>query len=364
MFDIGQKIKEERERRKISQQKLADALGWKHHQVVGQVENGDREVKAWELNEIAKFLKVKLDVLLGQKEADPEPYVLWRQKPSHNVKIFEAKFINQCHNYSWIEELVSSESTCWISEELPRKAINLSNFTLDEAYHLSENIREKMGLGDFPANNLITVLEERFGLRFIIDEEVESSAACSRFSKGCFIMINGKNAEVRQNFSIAHELFHLITWNEELLKTVDQNDYLNKFNETLANAFAAGLLIPKEKLQTEQMRICKKNIGIVEVIALADQFQVSHEAMLYRLLNAKLITDSELKELKPLMPSQVLSKTSRQEISRRLKTKYIRLIYLAYQSMKISRAKAAALLDIDLCELSDYFNEYGFVEIE
>lgn len=364
--EIGQRIKTERERRKVSQEKLAEALGWNHHQIVGQIEKGEREVKAWELYEIAQFLHVELAVLLGQQEPNQHPYVLWRQKPTHDEKLLEAKFINQCDNYSWIEQLISksNESSIFVSEELPKVRIDLQQFTSEQAYQLAENARQTMGLGDFPASHLVNILQSRYGVRFIVDDEIEPSAACSRSSKGCYILINGKNAEVRQYFSIAHELFHLMTWDEELLKSVESSSHLHEKNERLANAFAAGLLIPKENLQTELMHICPgRNVDIPDVVALAEQFQVSQEAMLYRLLNAGLTKEAQVNKMKTLIPHISLPKTSRQAISKILKSKYVRLVYLAYEHMKISRAKAAKLLNTDLSELSDLFNEYGFVEV-
>ena len=105
--EIGQKIKLERERKKISQEKLAKALGWNHHQIVSEVEQGKREIKAWELYEIAKFLHIDLKVLLGNQEIRQSPYVLWRQKPTHDEKLLQAQFVHECDNYVWIEQIVS-----------------------------------------------------------------------------------------------------------------------------------------------------------------------------------------------------------------------------------------------------------------
>lgn len=361
---IGPRIKEIREERNVSQEKLAQAVGWKHHQIVGQVEKGDREVKAWELFAIAKFLHVAVDVILGKPATEAQPYVLWRQKPLQEEKLLEAKFLAQCESYSWIEQVVSIDSnSTYISEELPRINIDLKTYTLEMAYQLAQSARESIGLGDFPANQLVSILEGRYGVRFIVDDEIDPPAACSRMSKGCFILINGKNAEVRQYFSIAHELFHLMTWNEEMLKQIEVDERLHKHNERLANAFAAGLLIPKEKLQQELIRICPKDtVDMPEVIALAEQFQVSLEAMLYRLHNSKLLTESKLKEMKERIPTLTLPKATRQAIAHMLKSKFVRLVYLAYEHTKITRAKAARLLNTDLSELSDLFNDYGFIE--
>lgn len=365
--DIGQRIKAERERKKISQERLAIALGWNHHQIVSDVEQGKREVKAWELYEIAKFLYVDMDVLMGSKESQQQPYVLWRQKPSQNEKILEARFTNECDNYLWVEEVISNArlpSTA-VLEELPRKKIDLANFTLEHAYQLAERIRRCMALGDFPTAQLLGVLEDRYDIKFIIDnDEMEPSAACSRSKKGCFILINGCNVEGRQYFSVAHELFHLITWDEEMLKLVDGNQEYHEKNEQLANAFAAGLLIPKEKLEIEASKICtNKSIGPSDVIALAEQFQVSKEAMLYRMRNVNLISQKQLNEIKERLQAIVNLKTSSQTMAHSLRGKYVRLVYIGLEHVKISRAKAAKLLNVDLCDLSDLFNEYGFAEV-
>ncbi len=66
--------------------------------------------------------------------------------------------------------------------------------------------------------------------------------------KGLFTLINGKNVESRQHFSIAHELFHLLTWNEELVLLVKGDEKLHKKNEQLADAFAAGLSNSSRKI--------------------------------------------------------------------------------------------------------------------
>ena len=364
---IGQRIRAAREQRKISQAKLAEALGWKHHQIVCDLEQGKREIKAHELYEIAKFLHVDFNTLLGSKEPAYEPYVLWRQKPPQNEKILEAQFLKQCNRYVWLEKILggTTEQPAVFFEEVPKRNIQLSSFTLEQAYQLAEAIRQHMNLGDFPASQLVNVLEERYGIKFLIDgNTIKSPAACSRSDKGCFILLNGQDVEGRQYFSIAHELFHLITWDEKMLQLVDTKPQLHEKNEQFANAFAAGLLVPKEKLQIEAARICSHQpISAADVVALAEQFQVSKEAMLYRMFNVNLIANKPFNELKEQLQKLSCSKAVSQNISLTLKSKFVRLVYLAYEHIKISRSKAAELLDIDLCDLSSFFNSYGFIEI-
>lgn len=364
---IGHRIKAERERKKISQETLAKAVGWNSHQIVSMVEQEKREVKSWELYEIAKFLSVDIDILLGNKELSEQPYVLWREKPEEE-KLLEARFLSECDNYLWIEQLVSGakESPILVFEELPQKTINLQQFTLENAYQLAEDIRQRMSLGDFPAVQLLGVLQDRYGVKFIVNqEEMKPSAACSRSKKGCFVFINGCHAEPRQYFSIAHELFHLITWDPKMLKIVDRDPKMHEKNEKLANAFAAGLLIPREKILAEFTKIfnAERAITASDIIALAEQFQVSKEAMLYRMKNVNLINDEKLNEIKKRLLTVRTAKTDNPTIADSLMSKFVRLVYLACEHVKISRAKAAKLLNIDLCDLSSLFNKYGFIEV-
>ena len=364
---IGQRIREERERKKVSQEKLAKAVGWNHHQIVSEVEQGKREVKAWELAEIAKFLSVAIEVLLGERTAPAQPFVLWRERPVHEEKLLEAAFLSQCDHYLWVEELVSGarQTPTAIFENLARKTIDLRTMTFEHAYMLAESVRYSMGLGDFPATQLLDVLESRYGVKFIVQEsERPFSAASARSDKGCFILMNARQVEPRQYFSIAHELFHLITWDEAMLKEISANASFHEKNEQLANAFAAGLLIPREKLEIEAGRISfSQEVSASDLMVLAEQFHVSKEAMLYRMLNVGLLTKGESQELKEQLHQIKEVKSSSYGLSARLKAKFVRLVYLACEHVKISRAKAAALLGVDLCDLSDVFNAYGFVEI-
>ncbi|MBS0615533.1 MAG: ImmA/IrrE family metallo-endopeptidase [Verrucomicrobia bacterium] len=364
-LEIGQRIKIERERKKLSQYTLAKAIGWNHHQIVSEVEQGKREVKARELYEIAKFLFVDIDVLLGKKTAREQPFVLWREKPTENEELLKDQFLQECDNYVWIEELISQseKAPILISKELPTFRVQLERFTLEQAYELAESMRGQMGLGDFPAAQLIDILEDGFGVKFIVDQKnIKPSGACFRSEKGCFIFINGRNTEPRQLFSIAHELFHLITWDAQMLKSVDTSQPMHEKNELLANAFAAGLLIPQEKLHIETKKIAAgRRLSAADIIALAQKFQVSKEAMLNRMHNTYLLTKKEHEQLQiqfgTLFVAPALS------VFHPLKAKFVRLVYLAMEHLKISRAKAAKLLHVELCDLSPLLNEYGFVEI-
>jgi len=229
---IGKKIQLLRKKRRITQKELANALGWKNHQTVTDLENGQREIKAWELNEIAKYLHVSLQSLFSDENDVESPLVLWREKPISTEELYRARFIERCKNYSWINKVVTDQANpvnTLIETTLPFHRIDLNSFTLDNAEQLSNQIRKLLSLGDFPASQLISVLEDNFNVRFIVDTAMnQSSAACSRFGNESFILINAHDAPIRQYFSVAHELFHLLSWGEELLFLVEKSETCHK----------------------------------------------------------------------------------------------------------------------------------------
>jgi Zn-dependent peptidase ImmA (M78 family) len=113
------------------------------------------------------------------------------------------------------------------------------------------------------------------------------------------IGINSAHANVRQRFSIAHEIGHLVMHNGAFF--VDQTVRFNRDNmsslaidprEIEANGFAAELLMP-ESLVTSAVRkrMAKKANLPAAVLAseLAQEFQVSTQAMEFRLTNLGII---------------------------------------------------------------------------
>jgi len=115
------------------------------------------------------------------------------------------------------------------------------------------------------------------------------------------IGVNANNAEVRQRFTVAHELGHLVLHKGKRL-VVDRAVRVN-FRDTVstlatdreemeANAFAAGLLMPAAALNNELHRIVggryRSDNEVVDV--LAEKFQVSRSAMEFRLINLGMLT--------------------------------------------------------------------------
>lgn len=117
-----------------------------------------------------------------------------------------------------------------------------------------------------------------------------------RDGKNTIIGVNSAHAQTRQQFSIAHEIGHLMLHDKELFvdKVVRVNFRDNKSSlatdreEIQANAFAAELLMPKSLISAEIDRLIKKKQTFEKdelIEHLSKTFQVSPQAMEYRLIN-------------------------------------------------------------------------------
>lgn len=105
--------------------------------------------------------------------------------------------------------------------------------------------------------------------------------------------VNNWHAEVRQRFTIAHELGHLLLHPDELfvdgvLKRDDESSLAIRSHEIEANAFAAELLMPRKLVLAEINDLLATNAApdpkrLIE--HLARLFDVSEQAMQFKLVN-------------------------------------------------------------------------------
>jgi len=126
--------------------------------------------------------------------------------------------------------------------------------------------------------------------------EWSESGFLLRDGKSVVIGINSRNARKRQRFTIAHELGHWQLHGGRPL-IVDQSIMINKRDDVSsqatdaeemdANRFAANLLMPRPFILDAIRYEMKAGVGSRDelVAALARDFDVSADAMGYRLIN-------------------------------------------------------------------------------
>lgn len=346
---IGERVRESREALHWTQQRLADALGFSASQIVSNIESGQREVKAWELFRIASLLHASAEWLLGNTNMQ-RPQVQWRAKPEgDDVAEIEARFLRRCEKYALLEQWCETPPF----KELKPITLHGKNPPFHEVGREAQNIRDAMGLGIRPACTLEKTLEDDYGVKIIYESLGDKGAGFAiNGSFGPAILVNADNVPWRRNYSLAHELFHLLTppgWDSPTC-------------EKLADVFASALLLPVEPLiDAISARTKGGRITLNSLVEIACEFQVSIDALVWRLVNlghlektdatTALSAGSQLRQLdrinRPVTPQPAIG----------LPERYMRLCYLSYRKGRIGRSKLAEFLETSLFDLSEQLDQ-------
>ncbi len=354
---LGQRIESARRNLNLTQQQLAEETNFSSHQILSQIESGQRDVKAWELARIAKVLCVDLYDLLNNDDFLVTHTVYWRKKPINDRERIEAAFIKFARDYALVERLCNATN----SDKLPLLELSSSDLNVRRIAKHGDDIRQRLDLGLKPACCLSKVLEESYGVKILYKNLVEEGSGASSIGEfGTAILINSSEVSGRRNFSVAHELFHLVTWDDTKLRTPDSE--FNDTAEKLAESFASSLLLPKESLKDSlKKREVDKNLSYIDLIAIAREYEVSGVALLWRMCNLGWLNTSQVHSILEDKEYQQLNSDYRiKEQNEELPSRYLMLCYTCYQNGKISKAKLAELLGVSLVDLPERLKEYGF----
>lgn len=362
---LGDRIRSARIRLSLSQQRLAKEAGFPALQIVSQIEKGKREVKAWELVNLARALRIDVSDLLSPEEPQPLSPVLWRKYPQRNKELIEAEFLQRCQQFALLEQLCEVV----FERHLPERDVDFNTMTYEDAEQLAEEAQQEFNLGNRPATCLVGTLEDRYGVKiWYQDLGEEGSAASTRGSFGHAILMNSAEAPWRRNYNFAHEVFHLLTRPSIPAQLSVDNRALWDRVEKFANAFASNLLLPANdtKLAFER-RIRDDKIGYGDIIDMAREFDISTAALLYRLANLGLVDKDDVNSLQEDSAFRALDRVTMRNhwwTPPVIPERFVRLAFIAYQKGKLSRARLAQYLDTSLIDLTDTLLEYGLDDRE
>ena len=281
---IGTRMKAFRQARGISQDELARALGFKDRQIVSAIETGVRRVAAEELLLAMEYLSVPLDYFTDPYRLDGEGLFSWRQMGVPREQLMEYETIAG----RWIGGYRVMASQVGRKPRLMRHALGLTKLSsFEEATEAGERFVVEFDLGPVPGLRLPEVMEERLGILVLSVDAYDgiSGAACRLPDLDAVLIARGE-VRGRRNFDLAHELFHILTWDAMPPEHVeDAVDFSGNRVEQLANNFAAAVLMPRESLapladwaSLEMEALCAR------LNATAEDLHVSSSALRWRLV--------------------------------------------------------------------------------
>ena len=248
---------------------------------VSDFENGKGEPKLSHLQTLAELYRRPFSFFLAEGPI-PHEVVLWRERPANSPRQLEAEFLRLCEQYHNLE--------MWCGEHvrscLPDWEGDAAAFDYADAEDLASRVRRELQLGDRPAQGLLGVLEEVCGVKVFHKEFEPSGAAASTKSEtsGHAILLNSINVRWRRNFDLAHELFHLLTWDTFRSETDRLSCVAGEQEEKFANCFASNLLVPSEATRgSVKRRMRAGSVSMEALFDIAREFDVSVQALLWRL---------------------------------------------------------------------------------
>lgn len=277
-MDVSDRLKYARERAKLtlSEVKAQTGIG---ESSLSEFENGKRTPSLGQLSALANAYKRTILFFLAESAISPE-VILWRKRPQNGAEKIEAQFWQLCERYHNVEVWTGDVRTAC----LPESKVEAKDFGYREAAALARNVRHVLQLGDHPGPSLLPVLEESCGVKvFHLDFEPSGTAASAKSERfGAAILLNSQNKRWRRNFDLAHELFHLLTW--DVLTPASDVAEDDEKTEKLATCFARNLLMPAESMGTAiDSRLSGGKLKYESLFDIAREFDVSVEALVWHI---------------------------------------------------------------------------------
>ena len=366
---LSKKVEQARIAAGFSISDAAKSLGFKNYQTLSEIEKGERKLNANELSSMAKLYKKNLDFFF-ESETPVITRPLWRKVAASAAPMedVQSEFLFFLENYSNMETLLGLKRK-WkgVQKKLESSDFSLNGFDL--AGQLAEEFCSVQNLGSRPALNIYSVLENdlRFKILHLQLKAGASAASIVDSRLGVGILINVNDAPWRRHFDLAHELFHIITW--DIFSFDEIGDGSIKTNpERYADIFASCLLLPERHLKNSFEEIkTGERIRIVDIIEVAKDFGVSTEAVLWRLVSLKTFKKETVTDLLNDKGFRDTDKRLRRDLypdnqPGKFPSRYISLAYRCLMEGKISRGTFAQCLGIERSGIDEFLKEEGLME--
>ncbi len=385
--ELARRLKAARENAGLTQQGVAEEIGITRLAVL-RIEAGKRAVNSLELAEMAQLYGRGLGEFFVEGPFEDDPLVaLFRAAPEYeddpDLRRELLKCVDLCREAANLERLLSLSSSQALVVSYGSTAPSTRWEAISQGRRLAEQERNRLDLGTSPIREIAEIIA-RQGVR-VTEYGMPDAVSGIFFHKqdlGFAIVVNERHSRTRQMFSYAHEYCHLLA-DRERPGGISHAGNRNDLSEVRANAFAVHFLAPEPGVRTllsslgkgesarqnleiydegdsvpaqKRMPAGSQELRVHEVVIMSRYFGVSYEAMLYQLLNLRILRKGAkfdaLMEQKESAPSirRTLRLSDFDDESRRnlpdpLTEQLLSLGIEAYRREEISRGKLFELAE-------------------
>ncbi len=290
---LGERLQAARKTRGLTQQEVADRLQIARTTLTA-IEKGERLIRPDELMLLAQLYNESVNRLLRQ-ETTPEPFVVQfraalTQSDGSETEQAIHEFQKLCEDYHCLETITNSP----LSSKYP-PAYDIEGVDpIKRAEDIASAERNRLGLGDGTIANLKKILANEVGIR-IFGMPLPSKIAglfVHTEQLGACIATSTNHPRDRQLMSAIHEYGHSIPSRTKADIVILQAHGRIPASERFAEAFARFFLMPASGLQRrfhDFQKAKKGNITPADLLALADLYSVSFQALVLRLEELRLL---------------------------------------------------------------------------
>lgn len=351
---VIQRLKALRKERALSQDDIAVVLGMNDRQSVSAIESGVRPLKGKEAVTLMATYGLDQDYFTDPFRLVGEGAFNWRQTHSSPAALQDY----QERAGRWLaayRALSTAENRPGPAE---RRSLRLAeNSTFEMAIAEGERLTVDYRMGEVPAVRLPEVMEEEFGiLVLMVDMVPQISGAACRLPELDAVLVNRYENPGRRNFDLAHEFFHILTWDRMPPKPIeDATESGGSRVEKLANSFASALLMPRRLLEKfGSWRGLGNDEHRTRLRQVADHFRVSVTALHWRLVSLKLINRAAL-----MADVTAPSAAQLNDTPPPFSAVFLSTMADAIMKGRLSVAKLASLLETPRYHLRELFETHG-----
>ena len=294
---VGARFRALRESNGLSQTELSDRLEFKDRQTLSAIENGDRQVKVEELLRAVEIFNVPLETFTDPFCLIGEGAFSWRQSgvSAERLDPYQEDAGRLIAAFRSLAQEVGKEAPLFrLSLPLTKRS------SLEEAAAYGERVVDELELGDIPAWNLALRMNDRLGIHVLMVDAVSGvSGAALRLPQFDMVLINRNEVVGRRHFDLAHELFHVLTWDEMPPEHIEDIYPAKRSRvEMLADSFAGAVLMPESVLMRfGSFAELDGDALIAAINRAADELHVTASALRWRLAATGRITQQTAREI-------------------------------------------------------------------
>ena len=273
MSSVGSRLKKLRQEHGYSQRQIAEYLEIDQSNL-SKIENNKRNLNLVLLDKICYLYNCTPNFLLGKTNDYNKLQISF--KSGNNIDLNAIAKVNQL-NYH-LDVLRRNEN---------------NNYKIEHP-KLNINLRRQFGLDEYCPIDIFTLMPQKIqNLTIVwIPMKRNVSGCCFKNNIDSIILVNSSHSQGHQNFTLAHELYHLLDDENFIICSEDYKDDV----ERKADEFASNFLMSKNALYDFMESNDIKDWTLEDVIKCEQFFHLDHRNLIGRLYSEELIDGSQYAE--------------------------------------------------------------------